>query len=226
MSASHFHIIGHTLCPYVQRAVIAMLELNIAYDRTDIDLDDKPDWLAELSPTGKVPILVVNKDTVLFESNVISEYLMEWAPRSLHPDDALERGAHRAWISYGDQILDVIATIIYRTRTEIEQTQAFGKIAGMFAILNSQVSDGPYFSGSQFQLIDAVFASVFRFLPVLNPLAPGDLLADCPRLHVWRQALAKRPSVVGAVPDQFDALLRQFIASKDSFAATQCARAS
>jgi glutathione S-transferase len=221
MPSPHFHIIGHELCPYVQRAAITMLELGILYDRTDIDLDDKPDWLAELSPTGKVPVLVVNKSTVLFESNVISEYLMELGSRSLHPADVLERGKHRAWIAYGDQLLDVIASIIYLTQTRKEQDQAFGKMAGMLAILDTQMAEAPYFSGRQFSLIDAVFATVFRFFPVIDPLTPLDLFADCPRLISWSVALAEHPSVKRAVPEHFNAMLRKFIAGKHSFAAAQ-----
>lgn len=221
MPSSHLHIIGHTLCPYVQRAVITMLELGIPFDRTDIDLDDKPDWFTELSPTGKVPVLVVNKSTVLFESSVISEYLSELGPRSLHPVEDLERGKHRAWMAYGDQILAIIANIIYRTQTQKEQDQAFGKIAGMLEILDTQMAETPYFGGRQFHLIDAVFATVFRFFPVIEPLAPMDLFAESPRLISWRVALAERPSVKRAVPDHFDARLRHFIAGKHSFAAAQ-----
>ena len=221
MTTSQFHIIGHKLCPYVQRAVITMMELGIPFYRTDIELNNKPDWLSELSPTGKVPVMMVNQTTGMFESSVISEYLQEISAQAFHPSDALDRGMHRAWIAYGDQILDVIADIIYRTQTEFEQVQAFGKIAGMFAILDKQVSEGPYFSGGHFQLIDAVYATVFRFLPALGLLAPMDLLVACPRLRRWSYALANRSSVVSAVPDQFDVKLRQFIADQSSFAAVQ-----
>ena len=35
-------LISHKLCPYVQRAVIVLEELNIDYQRVDIDLDSPP----------------------------------------------------------------------------------------------------------------------------------------------------------------------------------------
>src|SRR3982751_20174 len=71
-------LISHTLCPYVQRAVIALTEKGIPFERIDIDLANKPDWFLKISPLGKVPVLIVRTtdgEAVLFESNVICEYI-------------------------------------------------------------------------------------------------------------------------------------------------------
>lgn len=54
---SDFTLVSHHLCPYVQRAVIALAEKKQAFDRVTIDLDAKPDWFTALSPLGKVPLL-------------------------------------------------------------------------------------------------------------------------------------------------------------------------
>ena len=51
-------LISHKLCPYVQRAVIALTEKGVAFERIDIDLANKPDWFLKISPLGKVPVLV------------------------------------------------------------------------------------------------------------------------------------------------------------------------
>ena len=86
-------LISHKLCPYVQRAVIALTEKGIPFERIDIDLANKPDWFLKISPLGKVPVLVVERDgseVALFESNVICEYIEETFPDTkLHPQDAL-----------------------------------------------------------------------------------------------------------------------------------------
>ena len=72
-------LISHKLCPYVQRAVIALTEKGVPFERIDIDLANKPDWFLKISPLGKVPVLVVTgndgKEVALFESNVICEYI-------------------------------------------------------------------------------------------------------------------------------------------------------
>src|SRR5512135_650722 len=69
-------LISHKLCPYVQRAVIALTEKGVPFERIDIDLANKPDWFQKLSPLGRTPVLVVG-DTAIFESAVILEYLEE-----------------------------------------------------------------------------------------------------------------------------------------------------
>ena len=93
MTAS-LKLISHKLCPYVQRAVIALKEKGVPFERVDIDLANKPDWFVKLSPLGKVPVLVVSTDkgeVALFESNVICEYIEETqAGARLHPADALK----------------------------------------------------------------------------------------------------------------------------------------
>ena len=97
-------LVSFKLCPYVQRAVIALEEKGVEYTLEYVDLEDPPAWFKSISPLGKVPLLLVG-DTVLFESAVILDYLDEvYLPR-LHPDDPLRRAQHRAWIEYGSGLL-------------------------------------------------------------------------------------------------------------------------
>src|SRR4051812_13364367 len=79
-------LVSHKLCPYVQRAVIALMEKGVPFERVDIDLANKPDWFLAISPLGKTPVLQVG-DTAVFESAVILEYLEETQPNALHPAD-------------------------------------------------------------------------------------------------------------------------------------------
>ena len=55
--AAALKLISHKLCPYVQRAVIALNEKGVPFERIDIDLANKPDWFLKISPLGKVPVL-------------------------------------------------------------------------------------------------------------------------------------------------------------------------
>src|SRR6202142_1075029 len=98
-------LISHKLCPYVQRAVIALTEKGVAFERIDIDLADKPDWFLAISPLGKTPVLR-GGDAAIFESAVILEYLEETEPNQLHPADPLRRAEHRGWIEFGSSVLD------------------------------------------------------------------------------------------------------------------------
>lgn len=50
------------LCPYVQRAAIALTEKGVSFARRYVDLSAKPDWFLAISPLGKVPLLIVTQD--------------------------------------------------------------------------------------------------------------------------------------------------------------------
>src|SRR3954451_6663364 len=83
-------LVSHHLCPYVQRAAIALAEKGTVYERVTVDLANKPDWFKALSPLGKTPVLKVG-ETAIFESAVILEYLEETQANALHPHDPLRR---------------------------------------------------------------------------------------------------------------------------------------
>src|SRR3954470_6243251 len=106
--AAHLRLVSHKLCPYVQRAVIALTEKGVPFERVDIDLANKPDWFLAVSPLGKTPVLQVG-DKAIFESAVILEYLEETQSHPLHPSDVLTRAEHRAWIEFGSTVLNDIA---------------------------------------------------------------------------------------------------------------------
>src|SRR5260370_42631271 len=106
--AARLKLISHRLCPYVQRAVIALTEKGVAFERVDTDLANKPDWFVAISPLGKTPVLQVG-DVPIFESAVILEYLEETQPSPLHPADPLKRAEHRAWIEFGSAVLNDLA---------------------------------------------------------------------------------------------------------------------
>ncbi|MGL3822271.1 glutathione S-transferase family protein [Sphingopyxis sp. R3-92] len=97
----HLTLVSHPLCPFVQRAAIVLLEKGVAFERIDANLADKPDWFLALSPTGKVPLLIVKRpgepDAILFESMVICEYLDESLNGArMYSENALARARQRS----------------------------------------------------------------------------------------------------------------------------------
>jgi len=97
------HLVSHEICPYVQRAVIALIEKNTPFERTNIDFDNKPDWFSKISPLGKVPLLQVDNE-VIFESAVICEYLDETFPEpALRPATPAGRARMRLWSKFIDE---------------------------------------------------------------------------------------------------------------------------
>jgi glutathione S-transferase len=214
MHAKVLTLISHHLCPYVQRASIVLSEKGVAFERTYIDLADKPDWFLRISPLGKVPLLAVppdHADAILFESAVICEYLEETqGPPALHPADPLLRARHRGWMEFGSSILADLW--VYETTQDHAQFEAKRQVLkAKFAALERELGAGPYFAGVQFSMVDAVFAPVFRYFELFEALLPSGIFDDLPRVNAWRQALAVRPSVVDAVTADYPERLLAFL---------------
>lgn len=208
-------LISHKLCPYVQRAVIALTEKGVAFERIDIDLANKPDWFLKISPLGKVPVLTVATDrggVALFESNVICEYIEETqAGAKLHPQDALQRAEHRAWMEFGSAILGDLWGLETTTDAAIFESKRQA-VATKFARVEAALGTGPFFAGEMFSLVDAVFAPIFRYFDVFDEFTDLAVFKDTSKLRKWRAELAKRPSVKAAVGADYPQLLRAFLA--------------
>ena len=85
-------------CPYCARVRIVLAEKGLEHETVVIDLGDRPAWLYELNPAGKVPVIEVD-GWVLAESAVINEYLEERHPKPpLLPLDPGVRAAARLLI--------------------------------------------------------------------------------------------------------------------------------
>src|SRR5258708_1245020 len=213
MTAS-LKLISHKLCPYVQRAVIALNEKGVPFERIDIDLADKPNWFLKLSPLGKVPVLVVTTDkgeVALFESNVICEYIEETqAGGKLHPAAALTRAEHRAWMEFGSAILGDLWGLETTTDPATFESQRQA-LAPKFARVEAALSAGPFFARDAFSLVDAVFAPVFRYFDLFDELAELGIFKDVPKVRAWRAALAQRPSVRTAVGADYPHFLPPFL---------------
>jgi glutathione S-transferase len=208
-------LVSHRLCPYVQRAVIALTEKGVEFERVDIDLANKPDWFLALSPLGKTPVLQVG-DIAIFESAVILEYLEETQPKPLHPANALTRAEHRGWIEFGSAVLNDIAGF-YAAKDEATFREKTAQLEAKFARLEARIAASPWFDGEEFSLVDAVFGPVFRYFDVFDGVADFGVLTGKPKLAGWRKNLAERTSVRSAAGAEYPALLRDFIERRNSW---------
>ncbi|MEK8090012.1 glutathione S-transferase family protein [Thermithiobacillus plumbiphilus] len=209
----NLELISFPLCPFVQRSMVTLLHKGVDFRVTYIDLDNKPEWFLEISPTGKVPVLRV-ESTVLFESAVINEYIDEVTEPRLHPADPLTRASHRAWIEYGSSLLvDQFNLMLARDSEGLNaMAERFFKRLQM---LESQLV-GPFFQGPDFSLVDAAFAPLFQRLEIMQRLHPSLGWTDLPRLQAWSQALLALSAVQQSVPQDFDAQFAAYLRRKGS----------
>ena len=204
-------LVSHPLCPYVQRAAIALAEKGVRFTRRTVDLANKPDWFLAVSPLGKTPVLLAEGEAI-FESAVILEYLEEPAPHPMHPATPLARARARGWIEVSSAILNDIAGL-YNAPDDAALKAKAATLRTRFATVEAEVK-GPFFAGGTFSLVDAAFAPVFRYFDAFDRVGGFGILTDMPRIAAWRTALAARPSVAGAAPDDYPQRLRAFLAAR------------
>ncbi|MDX2216446.1 MAG: glutathione S-transferase family protein [Oculatellaceae cyanobacterium bins.114] len=207
-------LVSHQLCPFVQRSIITLTEKQIPHEREYIDLANKPAWFLNLSPLGKVPLLLADEE-VLFESAVICEYLDEITPGSLHPTDPLLKAKHRSWIEFGSNILSKIAGF-YSAKEEDSFEIKRQDLISSFQLLEAQLNAEPYFEGEKFSLIDAVYGPVFRYFVAFETYQDFGFFTHTPKVTAWREALLQRPSVQQAVSSHYFQLLDEFLHQKNS----------
>jgi glutathione S-transferase len=215
-----YTLISFKLCPYVQRVAIALAEKGIPFDLQYVDLNNKPDWFTRISPLGKVPLLKVEdegRETVLFESSVILEYLEDSQPEvPLHPVDPLARAHNRAWMEYGTSVLADIWSLEIGADQLAYETAA-NKLKAKLQGLERVLGRGPFFGGEHFSLVDAVFAPAFRYFDVFDRYTSQSLLLGFPKIKQWREVLARRSSVAGAVVPEYTLLLDEFLRDKNAW---------
>jgi len=204
-----YRLVSFKICPFVQRAAIVLQAKNVDYDIEYIDLRNKPDWFLKLSPLGKVPILEVD-GTVLFESQVIAEYLDEVEGPPMHPETPLERAKHRAFI-------EVISTALGETwrmsqaETKEEVDKLVASVRDKLHRLGEAHSGGKFFGGDSLSLLDAAAAPLLQRLTWNEEVGGLDVLGAHPKLGPWRDALQDHPAVkASTVPEVRDLAVELF----------------
>jgi glutathione S-transferase len=172
-------------CPYCARVRIVLAEKGLEPDVVEIDLSDRPAWLYEKNPAGKVPVWEED-GWALPESAVISEYLEELHPEPpLWPADAAQRAAARLLVFHFDDF----SRPYYALRRG--ESGARERFEGELRHLDSLLERLPYLTGPAFGLADTAYLPwVLRTRDLL-----GITLEPWPSLAAWVERAAERPSV-------------------------------
>jgi glutathione S-transferase len=170
-------------CPYAARARIVLAEKELDYEAVEIDLGDRPAWLYEKNPLGRVPVYEEDGGLVLPESVVIMEYLEERYPEpALWPADPAERALGRLWLERFD---DRLGDPYYAVRRGEPRETLDAKLAELDRALEAQ----PYLSGREYGLADAGYAPwILRALDRFE-VELGPSVAD------WLERLSERPAI-------------------------------
>ena len=137
-------------CPYCARVRILLAEKEVPYETVEIDLENRPVWLYERNPVGRVPILEEGS-FVLPESRVIMEYLEERYPEPpLLPPGPAERALVRLWFERFDDLSRPYYSVLF-------EGQAADALDAELAKLDAALAASPYLAGSQFSQADIAY---------------------------------------------------------------------
>jgi glutathione S-transferase len=172
-------------CPYCARVRIVLAEKGLEHETVVVNLDDRPAWIYEKNPLGRVPVL--EEDAfVLPESVVINEYLEERYPEPpLWPPDPAERAVGRLIVERFDQL----SRPYYALRRGDEDAR--DRLSGELAKLDAALAVRPFLSGRDFGLADAAYLPwILRAESML-----GVDLDPYPAVAEWLARTGERPSV-------------------------------
>ena len=210
-----FKLISFKLCPFVQRSAITLLYKKIPYEITYINLDEPPAWFKEISPLGKVPVLQVD-DTPLFESAVINEYLNDLTGGSLLPDDLLQKARCRGFIELATEATFALIAS-FRTPDEKTFNDKQNSLSQYLRHLETALSDGPYFLGDAFSLVDSAWAPFFMRYEMIEQQAKLDLIDKGSKIDNWSRQLLGLEVVKTSVADDFPSLFANRIKAANGY---------
>jgi glutathione S-transferase len=185
--------------PNCQRTRVVLYEKNLPYETIPVDLiakeQKKPEFL-KMNPYGKVPVLV-DGDTILYESCIINEYLEEkYSNPPLMPKDPGERGKIRIAIDYGVngtyRSYEKLRNEMLKPESERNTTvitEARAELKKLLQRFESDLADKPYLAGD-FSLVDAAVIPRFLRLAVWEAITP-----ELPLLSGWLERMRGRSSI-------------------------------
>ena len=176
-------------------------EKGVDFETYEVDLANKSEEFLKASPTGKVPVVVVDGDSI-YESNVVNQYLDEVTDGpGLMPEDPKRRAYARIWMYFADTDFfpEVFAARVGRERGFSEEriSEAFEKLDVALGKLEGRLKGRDYLA-DEFSLADVAYAGNFVRLRELEER--GEVaLEEYPNVAAWMERLEGRKSYKAAV---------------------------
>jgi glutathione S-transferase len=199
-------LIGSFTSAYVRKARVVLAEKKLDYQ---FELENV--WAPETkivasNPLGKVPCLVMEDGSTMYDSRVIAEYLDTLTPVcKLLPANSRDRANVKVWEALADGVLDA-AVLAYLERTwrpAEQQSQAWfdrqmGKVHGGLAVMSENLGEQPFCMGIHYTLADVAVGCTLGWLSFRFP--DIDWRGAYPNLARLFDKLSERPSFKDTVP--------------------------
>jgi glutathione S-transferase len=198
-------LIASLTSPYVRKIRIVLAEKKI-----DCDLVLDSPWVegnrvATVNPLGKIPVLVLDDESTLYDSRVIAEYLDTVAPNSrLIPASGRERISVKRWEALADGLLDAaVAAFLEAKRPDGERSSSWierqrGKVNQALKAMSDELGGQPWCQGSSLSLADIAVGCALGYVSFRF----GDIRwsEQYPNLSQLYEKLMQRSSFTETVP--------------------------
>jgi stringent starvation protein A len=146
-----------TTCPFSHRCRFVLFEKGMDFEIRDVDLFHKPEDISVMNPYGQVPILV-ERDLILYESNIINEYIDERFPHpQLMPADPVQRARARLLLLNFERELFVhVEALEKQDAKKIDKARIL--VRDRLSQLSPVVTKNKFMLGEEFSMIDVALA--------------------------------------------------------------------
>jgi glutathione S-transferase len=192
--------------PYTRKVRVVLAEKKIECELELVDVQPVENAVNTHNPLGKVPTLVLDDGTPLFDSRVIVEFLDARSPiNRLIPDETRERVAVRRWEALADGVLDAGLLVRYealRPKSERSQSWVEKQVARMhrgMALMAKDIEGRTWCHGDRYSLADIAVGCCMGWLDFRKP---GDVSWDqqYPAVERHLRKLAERAAFADTVP--------------------------
>lgn len=169
-------LLGSLTSPYVRKTRIVLAEKKIEYDFVLESLQGESTSIAAHNPLGKVPALILDDETCVFDSRVIVEYLDNLAPNNrLIPASGRERMLIKRWEALCDGICDAAVAVVLEGKRPTEHqsaewlTRHRGKIQRALAVCENDLDEQAWCHGTSISLADIALGTALGYLSFRLP---------------------------------------------------------
>jgi glutathione S-transferase len=191
--------------PYARKVRVVLAEKKIECQSVEMSPWAADTRVPEFNPLGKIPVLMLDDDTALYDSRVIVEYLDDVSPVSrLIPDPARQRIVVRRWEALADGMCDAAIGIVLERRRDpgqqspdyVERQQR--KLVAGLAEMSRELGERTWCNGEAFTLADIAAACMLGYLDLRH--ADIDWRGQYPNLAKHAEKLGRRASFADTVP--------------------------
>ncbi len=200
-------LIGSITSPYVRKARLVLLEKNIPHTFLIDPPSDPNSQVARFNPLGRIPALILNDGTCVFDSPVIAEYAdtLNDKPILIPRNEPMARMRVKRWEALADGIMDS-AIVVRNERVRPSEKQEQGNIdmhnlAVTRALVHvaEQLGQREWCEGNSVTLADLALVAALVYLDLRQP--ERDWRSAHPNLAAWFNRLGTRPGVRTALAE-------------------------